>query len=361
MNSSTTRKIVHIDMDAFYASVEQRDNPALRGKPIAVGGGGKRGVTTTASYEARQFGVRSAMPGYKAKQLCPELIFVPPRFDVYQEVSRQVRAIFAKYTDLIEPLSLDEAFLDVTVNKKNIPYGMDVAKAIMKQVEEETQLTCSAGVSYCKFLAKVASGFKKPNGLTIIRPKDAEAFLEKLPVKDFFGVGKVTAAKMEKMDIYTGADLKKVSQLELARRFGKMGVFYYNIVRGIDNRPVNPSRVRKSLGVERTLNKDLGTLDEIKPVLLDIIDKFCERLGKADNYGRTLTLKLKTSNFQTLTRSKSKDYYIKDKQEISQLALRLLRENQTAFDKIRLIGLTASNLEKEQEDLAGQQLRFDWE
>ena len=358
--SSNSRKIIHIDMDAFYASVEQRDDPSLRGKPIAVGGGGNRGVTTTASYEARKFGVRSAMPGWKAKQLCPQLIFVPPRFDAYSEVSKQIREIFLDYTDLIEPLSLDEAFLDVTVNKKSIPYGMEVAKEIMQRVQKETELTCSAGVSYCKFLAKIASDFKKPNGLTVIRPHQAESFLETLPVKDFFGVGKVTAKKMENMGITTGKDLKEFSKLELAQNFGKSGMFFYDIVRGIDNRPVNNSRVRKSLGVERTLNDDLSTIEEIFPFLEKIIAQFISRLAKADNYGRTITLKLKTSDFQTITRSTSKKYYIKDEEEIAQISIALLEANESSFDKIRLIGLTASNLEKEQNELTEWQLSFDW-
>jgi len=347
-------------MDAFYASVEQRDNPELRGKPIAVGGSSRRGVTTTASYEARVFGVRSAMPGYMAKQLCPELIFVPPRFEAYREVSHQIREVFREFTDIIEPLSLDEAFLDVTVNKKQIPYGMEVAQEIMNRVLAETQLTCSAGVSYCKFLAKVASGMKKPNGLTIITPQRAEAFLEKLPVKDFFGVGKVTAKKMHEMGIQNGADLKGFSRLELLKSFGKRGDFYYNIVRGIDDRPVNAHRIRKSLGVERTLENNLSTVEEITPVLLDIVDTFCERLEKADNYGRTITLKLKTADFQTLTRSHSKSYFIRNKKDITDIALILLKENAMAFDKIRLIGLTASNLEKEQNDNTDGQLKFDW-
>ena len=358
MIPGSDRKIVHIDMDAFYASVEQRDNPELKGKPIAVGGGESRGVTTTASYEARKYGVRSAMPGFKAKQLCPHIIFVKPRFEAYKEVSSIVRAIFAEYTDLIEPLSLDEAFLDVTQNKKDITYGMDVAQAIMDRVLEETQLTCSAGVSYCKFLAKVASGFKKPNGLTIIRPSQAEEFLEKLPVKDFFGVGKVTAKKMENMNIYTGADLKKFSKLELAQRFGKSGKFYYDIVRGIDERPVNASRVRKSLGVERTLSTDLSSVEEIASILSAIVDKFFERLTKADNFGRTITLKMKTSDFQTITRSHSKKHFVRDKEEITKLALQLLEENKGAFEKIRLIGLTASKLEKEDEETQDFQLSF---
>lgn len=358
MIPGSDRKIVHIDMDAFYASVEQRDNPELRGKPIAVGGGENRGVTTTASYEARKYGVRSAMPGYKAKQLCPQLIFVRPRFDVYHEVSSEVREVFSEYTDLIEPLSLDEAFLDVSNNKKNIKYGMDVAKGIMQDVFEKTQLTCSAGVSYCKFLAKVASGYKKPNGLTVIRPDQAEAFLEKLPVKDFFGVGKVTAKKMEHMSIFTGADIKRYSKLELAQNFGKAGKFYYDIVRGIDNRPVNANRVRKSIGVERTLNEDLSSIEEIGPILQGIADKFFERLSNADNFGRTITLKMKTADFETITRSHSKKYFIKSKNEINQIAFQLLEDNKTSFEKIRLIGLTASKLEKENEEIQDYQLSF---
>ncbi|MCL4150025.1 UNVERIFIED_CONTAM: hypothetical protein GTU68_001948, partial [Idotea baltica] len=336
-------------------------NPDLRGKPIAVGGGETRGVTTTASYEARKFGVRSAMTGYKAKQLCPDLIFVPPRFDVYHSVSLDIRAIFKEYTDLIEPLSLDEAFLDITTNKKNIEHGMDVAKEIMNRVEESTQLTCSAGVSYCKFLAKIASDYKKPNGLTVITPRRAIPFLEKLPIQKFFGVGKVTAAKMMSMGIHNGLDLKGFSKVDLAQAFGKRGRFYYDIVRGLDDRPVNPNRIRKSLAVERTMDSDMSTYQEIKPFLLEIIDKFYIRLNKKDNFGRTLTLKLKTGDFQTITRSLSKDYFIKDKEEISQLAISLLENNMDTFNSIRLIGLTASNLEKEQVDTIDPQLRFDWD
>jgi len=361
MVAEDTRKILHIDMDAFYASVEQRDNPELQGKPIAVGGGGNRGVTTTASYEARKFGVRSAMPGFKAKRLCPELIFVKPRMDVYKQVSDEIRAIFKEYTNLIEPLSFDEAFLDVTQNKKDLRYGTEVAKQIMDQVERQTQLTCSAGVSYCKFLAKVASGFQKPNGMTIIRPHQAETFVEKLPIREFFGVGKVTAAKMESMGITCGADIKKYSKLELAQKFGKAGSFFYNIVRGIDNRPVNNSRIRKSLAVERTLQKDLADIDKIKPILLDIIAKFCYRLEKADNYGRTITLKLKTSDFKTITRSLSKRHFVRDENEIKEMALQLMETNQDAFNKIRLIGLTATNLEKEQAENKSTQLSFQWD
>jgi DNA polymerase-4 len=347
-------------MDAFYASVEQRDNPELRGKPIAVGGGAERGVTTTASYEARKFGVKSAMPGYKAKQLCPSLIFIKPRFEAYKEVSNQVRQIFKDYTELIEPLSLDEAYLDVSQNKKDIPYAMDVAQEIMNRVRDEIQITCSAGVSYCKFLAKIASDYHKPNGMTIIRPSQAEAFLEELPIEKFFGVGKVTARKMNQMDIFTGADLKKFSKIELAQKFGKAGTFYYNIVRGWDDRPVNSNRIRKSIGVERTFRNDLSTKQEIESVINDIANKFFERLQKNNNYGRTITLKLKSSDFKIITRSRSKNYYIKNYKEIESIAQQLFEDNEKSIDKIRLIGLTASNLESEIDNSENYQLSIEW-
>ncbi len=347
-------------MDAFYASVEQRDNPELRGKPIAVGGGSDRGVTTTASYEARKFGVKSAMPGYKAKQLCPSIIFVKPRFEAYKEVSNHVRSIFSDYTDLIEPLSLDEAFLDVTDNKKDIPYAMEVAQEIMNRVCDEVHITCSAGVSYCKFLAKVASDYRKPNGMTVIRPSQAEVFLEALPIEKFFGVGKVTARKMNQMNIFTGADLKKFSKIELAQNFGKAGTFYYNIVRGWDDRPVNNNRVRKSIGVERTFRNDLSSKQEIETVINEIADKFFLRLQKNNNYGRTITLKLKSSDFKIITRSRSRNYHVKDYKEIQSIAQQLFEENEKSVDKIRLIGLTASNLEKESSDADSSQLSIEW-
>ena len=356
--NSNQRKIIHIDMDAFYASVEQRDFPHLRGKPIAVGGGENRGVTTTASYEARKFGVRSAMPGYKAKQLCPQIIFVPPRFDVYKQVSDQIRAVFKNYTDIIEPLSFDEAFLDVTENKKGEEIATYLARDIKNEIREETKLSCSAGVSYCKFLAKVASDMNKPDGLTIIKPHQAEAFLEELAISKFFGVGKVTARKMTSLGIHTGKDLKAWSRFDLVERFGKAGSFYYDIVRGIDNRPVKAERVRKSLGVERTLEEDLGEFEDIMPILERVIEMFFKRLTKADNFGRTITLKLKTHEFQTLTRSQSRNYFIKDLEEIRAIAIQLLESNLGAFEKIRLIGLTASNLEDEIED--DPQMEFDF-
>lgn len=349
-------------MDAFYASIEQRDHPELKGKPVAVGGGGLRGVVATASYEARQFGVHSAMSGFRAKQLCPQIIFVPARFEVYRQVSQQVRAIFEHYTDLIEPLSLDEAYLDVTTNKKNIALATEVAERIMKEVQEATQLTCSAGVSYCKFIAKIASDLKKPNGMTVIRPHQAIPFLEQLSVKKFHGVGKVTAEKMWSLGLKTGADLKRLTKLEMAQYFGKVGRFYYNIVRGIDNRPVNSNRIRKSLAVERTFSEDLSTFEEITEVLEPIILKFFERLTKADNFGRTITLKLKTSDFQIMTRSLSKEEHITKLDEIRNIAHELLRDNINSFEKIRLIGLTASNLQKQGDKPGiGYQLKFDFD
>jgi len=349
-------------MDAFFAAIEQRDTPDLRGKPIAVGGGGRRGVVSTASYEARKYGVHSAMPGFKARQLCPQIIFVPSRFDAYKEASRKIRTIFESYTDLVEPLSLDEAFLDVTDNKINEPIATKIAEEIRGRVWEETQLTCSAGVSYCKFLAKIASDINKPDGLKVIRPEAAEAFLEQLPIQKFFGIGKVTAKKMKALGIHTGADLKKWNKLALAQRFGKTGSYYYNIVRGIDHRPVKPSRIRKSIGVERTLRKDLSTYEEIRPVLDKIINKFFERLQKANNYGRTLTLKLKTHDFQVFTRAHTHPSFVTDKKSIQRIAYSLLKENMTSFEKIRLIGLTASNLQEEQRDNKyGIQLQFDFE
>jgi len=348
-------------MDAFYASVEQRDFPELRGKAIAVGGGGRRGVVATASYEARKYGVHSAMPGFMAKQKCRDLIFVKPRYEAYKEASQQIRTIFQTYTDLIEPLSLDEAYLDVTENKKNEPLATELAKKIRTEIFEQTQLTCSAGISYCKFLAKIASDYKKPNGQTVIKPHKAEVFIEQLSIKKFYGIGKVTAQKMEAMGINTGYDLKQLSEVEMVQNFGKMGRFYFNIVRGIDDRPVRTERIRKSLGVERTLNENLTELSDIIEQLKVLLGKFYERLQKANNYGRTLTLKLKTADFQIITRSTSKNYYLKDIAEIEQLALQLLHENAGDFEAIRLIGISTSNLEKKAEaEGKAKQLRLDF-
>ena len=355
------RKILHIDMDAFYASVEQRDFPEYRNKPIAVGGGEKRGVVTTASYEARKFGVRSAMPGFKAKNLCPDLIFVPLRFDAYREVSSQVRGVFSEYTDLIEPLSLDEAFLDVTTNKISENIATIIAEKIKARVLDVTGLTCSAGVSYCKFLAKVASGMNKPNGLTIISPSMAESFIGNLEVEKFFGVGKVTAKKMHELGIYKGADLRKWSKKYLIRQFGKQGGFFYDIARGIDTRPVVPNRARKSIGVERTLMEDTAGFEDIWEHLKSISEKLHQRLEKADNYGRTITLKLKTSDFQVITRSQTYLHPLRTLDEIETSARELLMANIDEVGTLRLIGLTSSNLDKEEaESENGGQLSFEF-
>ncbi len=330
-------------MDAFYASVEQRDHPEWRGKPIAVGGGSKRGVITTASYEARKFGIKSAMPGFKARQLCPDLIFTPIRFDAYKEASRQIREVFARYTDLIEPLSFDEAFLDVTENKINEPIATEIAKMIKADILQETELSSTAGVSYCKFLAKVASNMNKPDGLTVIRPHQAEAFLETLPIEAFFGIGKVTAQKMRSMGIETGKDIKALDRLTLSQRFGKMGSFYYDIVRGVDDRPVRSERVRKSLAVERTMSTDIVSIEEMRTQMEIIIDKFYERIDKAKSYGKTMTLKVKTSDFKLLTRSRSFDHQLRSKEEVAAIAYQLVEEHFPTFGPIRLIGLTMSN------------------
>jgi len=346
-------------MDAFFASVEQRDHPELRGKPIAVGGSGGRGVVAAASYESRKFGVRSAMPSVTAKRLCPDLIFVPHRFEVYRTVSQQIRSIFAEYTDLIEPLSLDEAYLDVTQNKKQIPSGTLVAEEIRKRIFEETQLTASAGISYCKFLAKIASDINKPNGLKVITPKEALPFLETLPIKTFYGIGKVTAKKMNGMGIFTGADLKQLSEIELSKRFGKVGRFYYNIVRGIDERPVNPNRIRKSISSETTFREDIDDLAVLQEKILPLLEEVFENLQKNNNYGRTLTLKIKNAQFQTITRSKTFGSDVKEAAIFKTTVLQLLEENYLQVGKIRLLGVGVSNLMSER-DVVGMQLEFDF-
>lgn len=345
-------------MDAFYAAVEQRDNPELRGKAIAVGGGSKRGVITTASYEARKFGVGSAMPGFKAKSLCPHIIFVKPRFDAYKEASYKVREVFKRYTDLIEPLSLDEAYLDVTENKMNETIATELAKSIKNDIKKETDLSCSAGVSYCKFLAKIASDMNKPDGLTVIKPHQAESFIESLPVKKIFGVGKVTAQKMKAMNIHIGADLKAQTKVQLVNSFGKMGHYFYDIARGIDNREVKASRTRKSVGVERTLERNLEQYEDMLPILMKLIETFYKRLQKSNSYGRTITLKMKSADFKIITRSISRPYQIKDREEIGVLAEKLLRDNADAVAEVRLIGLSASNLDSEQTNSG--QLKIEW-
>ena len=358
--SLAMRKIIHIDMDAFYASVEQRDNPELRGKPIAVGGSKKRGVVAAASYEARRYGVRSAMPSITAARLCPDLIFVKPRFEVYQAVSKQIREIFLEYTHLVEPLSLDEAFLDITENKKNMTSGTVIAQEIRQLILERTQLTASAGVSINKFLAKVASDINKPNGLKVITPEEAIPFLEKLPVEKFFGVGKVTAAKMHRMGLKTGKDLKQLSAIEMVTRFGKVGRYYYKIVRAEDNRPVNPNRKRKSIGAERTFAEDLKTFAEMWERLEPIGERVYHYMEKSDNFGRTINLKMKTPDFQIISRSKTFPREVKKWDSFKLVLKELLEQHWEEAGAVRLLGCSVSNLMKEQ-GFGGIQLELEFE
>ncbi|WP_423735565.1 DNA polymerase IV [Chitinophaga caseinilytica] len=347
----TLRKIIHIDMDAFYASVEQRDHPEYRGKPIAVGGSpeGRGGVVATASYEARKFGVRSAMPSKRALQLCPQIIFVYPRFDVYREVSRHVRSIFQRYTDLIEPLSLDEAYLDVTLDKLNIGSAIAIAQQIKQAIRDELRLTASAGVSVNKFVAKIASDMQKPDGLTFIAPAQVETFMENLPVEKFFGVGKVTADKMQRMGLFKGADLKKLSENDLVQHFGKAGRFYFRIVRGQDDRAVQPHRETKSVGAEDTFPHDLTTLAEMNPELDKLAVKVASRLEKHQLKGRTVTLKVKYSDFRQITRNHSTIHPISDTETIAGAAKQLLAKTDPEEEgaKIRLLGITVSNFNDE--------------
>ena len=339
------RKIIHIDMDAFYASVEQRDNPELKGKAIAVGGSpqGRGGVVATCSYEARKFGVHSAMPSKKALQLCPHLIFISPRFDVYKAVSRQVRQIFHRYTDLIEPLSLDEAYLDVTEDKQGINSAIDIAVLIKNAIKEELYLTASAGISINKFVAKIASDMKKPDGLTFIGPSKIESFVESLPIEKFYGVGKVTAEKMKAMDIHTGADLKKLSERELAQHFGKVGKFYFNIVRGIDDRSVEPNQETKSIGAEDTFPEDLTTIEQMIVQLEKIAPVVHRRMQEHGLKGRTITVKIKYSDFKIITRTRSFTDPVNDLALIISTAKELLHSTETDDVKVRLLGISVSN------------------
>lgn len=339
------RKIIHIDMDAFYASIEQRDNPEYVGKPIAVGGSpeGRGGVVATASYEARKFGVRSAMPAKQALKLCPSIIFVKPRFDVYKNVSTQIRQIFGRYTDLIEPLSLDEAYLDVTTDKLGIGSALEIASLIRRAIKQELRLTASAGVSVNKFVAKIASDLNKPDGMTFIGPSRIERFMETLPVEKFFGVGKVTAEKMKGMGLHTGADLKRLSETELHRHFGKSGAFFYRIVRGIDDREVQPNRELKSVGAEDTFPYDLTEPDDMHDELLKIARTVYNRLLKKGLKGRTITLKIKYHDFRQVTRSHSFSEGTDDRELIFKTAWNLLSAVGTADKKIRLLGITLSN------------------
>lgn len=338
------RKIIHIDMDAFYASVEQRDNPELRGKPVAVGGSRERGVVAAASYEARKFGVRSAMASVTAKRKCPELIFVRPRFEVYRQVSHQIRDIFADYTPLIEPLSLDEAYLDVTENLKGIESATQIAEEIRARIKAVTQLTASAGVSYNKFLAKLASDHRKPDGLFVITPKMGPGFVEDLPVGRFHGIGPATSAKMNGLGIETGLDLRAQSLPFLQQHFGKAGTHYYWIARGIDHRQVRPDRVRKSVGAENTFSDDLFNSGEAEVELQPIIAKVWRYCEKAGIRGRTVTLKVKFADFQQITRSRTLPQAVGSEAEIAQIVETLMQPLFPVVKGIRLLGVTLSSL-----------------
>lgn len=344
LTRDTSRKIVHVDMDAFYASVEQRDNPALRGRPIAVGHAEGRGVIATASYEARQYGVRSAMPSAKAKELCPHLIFVEGRMAHYKAVSKAIHEIFHRYTDIIEPISLDEAFLDVTHNKQGIALGVDVAKAIKAEIREELGLIASAGVSYNKFLAKIASDWRKPDGLCTIHPDRAIAFIDQLPIEAFWGVGPATAAKCHALGIHKAPDLRAWALSDLLRHFGQSGYDFYRFVRGIDDRPVRAWRECKSVGCERTFRHDLRARHQISQVLADLVEELTKRLERAQFVGCTLTLKLRHHDFTTKTRAYTSDvpYGALDRVRLLEDAERLLAGASIPAAGIRLMGLTVS-------------------
>ena len=344
------RKIIHVDMDAFFASVEQRDNPDLRGKPVAVGGSSGRGVVAAASYEAREYGVRSAMPSVTAKRKCPDLIFCKSRFDVYREVSNQIREIFLHHTQHVEPLSLDEAFLDVTEDRHGIGSATAIAQQIRKQICETTQLTASAGVSYNKFLAKLASDQNKPNGICVIRPGEGAAFVQSLPVRRFHGVGPKGAEKMARLGIETGADLAAKDRAWLAQNFGSFGDYLFRAARGIDLRPVRANRIRKSIGGERTFSEDISAEEELRDTLERIIDIVWDRIADKEAKGRTVTLKMKFNDFQTITRAHSTPQPVEDKAQFAQISRDILENELPLPMPIRLMGLTLSNLEQDDND-----------
>ncbi len=353
------RKIIHVDMDAFFASVEQRDHPEYRNRPLVVGGSPQgRGVVAAASYEARKFGIHSAMPASRAVKLCPNATFVKPRFDVYRQVSLQIRDIFFEYTDLVEPLSLDEAYLDVTENHLNNPSATLIAREIKKRVKSETGLTASAGVAGNKFLAKIASDLDKPDGLSVITPGEAESFIEKLKIGTFYGVGKATRKKMEALGIRTGADLKKWDEIELVKEFGKSGHHYYRIARGIDNRLVKPNRIRKSIGKERTFSEDISDLEWIRNFLDELAHKITESMNKLDAAGKTVTLKVRYKNFETVTRSETLYHYTREAVEIASVAKNLLTETEAGIREVRLLGISVSSLNLTEGGTIGEQLEI---
>jgi DNA polymerase-4 len=353
VNEAAQRKIIHIDMDAFYASVEQRDNPELKGRPVAVGGG-HRGVVAAASYEARKFGVRSAMPSVTAKRRCPELIFVKPRFDVYRAVSQQIRAIFADYTDLIEPLSLDEAYLDVTEDRRGLGSARAIAEEIRARIKVETGLTASAGVSYCKFIAKLASDQNKPDGLCVIPPGKGPGFVATLPVKRFHGVGPVTAAKMEKLGIVTGADLAAWPIEQLEAHFGSSGRWYWRIARGIDEREVKSDRPYKSVSAERTFDVDYVEADDLRRELSRVAGYAWQRIERSEVQGRTVTLKVKFGDFSLITRSRSFSSPISDFAAFEAAGLALLNALIPVPKGVRLLGLGLHSIIEQQESAPRQ-------
>ncbi len=339
------RKIIHVDMDAFYASVEQRDNPDLRGKPVAVGGSRERGVVAAASYEARKFGVRSAMPSVTAKRQCPDLIFVKPRFEIYKAVSQQIREIFAEHTPIIEPLSLDEAYLDVTENLQGIPLARDVAYAIRAKIKEVTGLNASAGISYNKFLAKLASDYRKPNGQYVITPEMGPAFVETLPVGKFHGIGPATSTKMNALGLYTGLDMRNQSLEFMQTNFGKAGSYYYWISRGVDNREVRADRIRKSVGAENTFSIDLTDFDAMVVELGPLIDKVWRHCEGAGNRGRTVNLKVKFNDFEIITRSRSVPVAVSSRSDLERISIALLQNEMPVPKPVRLLGVSLSALQ----------------
>ena len=353
------RKIIHVDMDAFYASVAELDNPELRGKAIAVGGSEERGVVSAASYEARKFGVKSAMSSFLAKQKCPHLIFVKSDFERYKELSLKIRAIFYEYTDLVEPLSLDEAYLDVTENKKGNPSANDIAREIRARIYKDTRLRASAGISINKFIAKVASGINKPNGQKTIHPEEVLQFLEALPVNKFYGVGKVTASKMYNLGIFKGKDIKKKPLEELVKSFGKSGTHYYNIVRGIHNSAVKPNRIRKSIAAERTFSENLSSEIFMIERLDKIADELEKRMKKTDTKGKTITLKIKYSDFTQQTRSKTKTNFMQTKKEFFPVVKELLYQDKLV-NSVRLLGVSFGNLNTEEIVPFWVQLQFEF-
>ncbi|GLV28968.1 DNA polymerase IV [Sphingobium sp. TomTYG75] len=355
---SGPRKIIHIDMDAFYASVEQRDDPTLQGKPIAVGGGGPRGVVATASYEARTFGVKSAMPGARARRLCPDLLFVKPRFEVYRAVSAHVREIFARFTDIIQPLSLDEAYLDVTVNKPGLASATVIAQEIRRMIHEETGLTASAGVSYNKLIAKLASDQNKPDGICVVRPGEGAGFMAEMPVRRIHGVGPVTARRMQALGIETGADLRARDLPFLQQHFGSAATFYYRAARGEDDRPVHERQERKSVSVEDTFFDDLITQDALVTEIDRISQSLWGRIEKSGAYGRTIVLKIKFADFRIITRSKSMGAPVRSPDLLAETARALLLAQLPLPMGARLLGLGVHNLDAEEPVEGGQQLSF---